>query len=480
MNRIALLVVATGLLLAAAWFVMFRQETSPERRQESRALAVPNRSGRTPAFHVFAPKEERIRVARSILGQMTLARAEVLGELKDDLVLLSREPEIFELVCQAYEERATLSPYEAMAFADFFASVRHPRFVEPVRRLFLHEDFQVRHKGIHAAATQRDQRLTPELHTMYRELRQKSAEGGANITGVLIEAAGNCGGAAALPLLAEALQDPRAAVRGSALIVARQTKRTEMLGRVASLLGDPEPSVRLEAAHALVALGDANGTAALLALLDPREPSTAEHVLAIIRHQELVDARPRLAQTAHEFEGDLLSNVRVTQVILGDKEQLGLMRTTLGDAEAPPAKRIDALVGLAAASEEEDIPVLLSIVRAGDPRDVHAISHGLNLTDRRPPLALVEALIEGGMITQTAVLMETPRRCGNSLLPVLGAELKKARDDHRVLFLIGCLGLIGTREARDEVQNHHHAFPTFVEQQMRLMDLDAIREGQDL
>jgi HEAT repeat protein len=355
MNRILILVVLTAALLVAGWFVLNKESTPNSHSTTLGSIARAGQSGRTPAFYIHATENERHHLARSILTQLTSAKAEILGDLRDDLILLSRDPVVFDMIREAYEQRSSLSVYEAMAFADIFAGVRSPHFVEPTRRLFLHEEFRARHKGIYAAKTQASPVLTPHLLELFREMRTMDPIGGSAIAGQLLVAAQVCGGPTLLVLLAEAMEDPRAEVRGSAVILARESRITGLDSRIRALSNDPEQGVRFEVAHALAVIGSRDGVDSLLSMFDAREERLSQMILSIIRQEQFKGVKSKLEEFESKSTGQLQSDVRVTRAALHNKDVLQEMRAVLDNPGAAQVERVEALVGLSAAMEAEDL-----------------------------------------------------------------------------------------------------------------------------
>lgn len=478
MTRTPVLLAFSFALIAAAGALYWQSRTDGREPDSPGPFAAPSATGRSPAFYRWMEEEERHRLARTILDSLTSAKAEILGHLKDDLVLLSRDERVIEMIRDAHAERADLSRYEAMAFADIFAGRKHPDLVEPARRLFLHPEFQVRHKGIEAARTQAHQSLTPLLLSMFRELKEREPESGSAIAGALLAAASRCGGPALLLLLAEALQDARPEVRGSALVVARQSGLEELRGRILPLLEDDELAVRFEAAATLASLGMSEGRDAVAGLLDPRDERVARLALAVVRAERIREAMDGVRRLAAEGGEYLRADARITLCALGDGEAIQRARAALAAGKAPFPERLAAIEGLAAALAGEDLEDLRGIARTDRAEEAIALASGLALRKDAAPGDILESLIEGGALAQTAPLHDLPARAGDALLTCLDRSLAAAGDDNRALFVIGIYGLIGTTGAREALLRHRRRFPTFVEQQVRLMDLDDLKYGR--
>jgi hypothetical protein len=212
-------------------------------------------------------------------------------------------------------------------------------------------------------------------------------------------------------------------------------------------------------------------------MFDAREERLSQMILSIIRQEQFKGVKSKLEEFESKSTGQLQSDVRVTRAALHDKDVLQEMRAVLDNPGAAQVERVEALVGLSAAMEAEDLQRLRERLKKGATEEVHAVAHGLSLTRSDPPVELVSLLLQGQVIKQSVALGDLPTRLGNKLLPTISEELKAAREDNRVMLLLGCIGLIGTEEARVEILKHQDRFATLVEQQVRLMDLDTLREG---
>ncbi|HVR86845.1 MAG TPA: HEAT repeat domain-containing protein [Planctomycetota bacterium] len=171
---------------------------------------------------------------------------------------------------------------------------------------------------------------------------------------------------AALPYLAEALEDDRPYVRIHALLVIGETGTIDSAAPVRALLSDPQDAVRASAIMALDRLGDANSLPEILDCLD--SPDGAVRVAAINAALDLARKSDKMERTAEGLRKALdKSSGKATLDFIsaigrtGRQEQWSYIGPFLRDADPKTrATAAAALAGLAAPASEELILVRLA------------------------------------------------------------------------------------------------------------------------
>lgn len=442
-------------------------EVSPPRRTET---------GRTPAFHLRLDGPARRRAARKCLDRITSAQAKALGAVKDDLALLADDPQVIRLILEDWEQRARISKFESAAFGDLFARIRHPDFVAPGVTLLEHQEFQVRHKAIEVAATQRDPRFVPGLDRLFAEITERSPGEGMRTLDRIVSAARSCGGDHLPVLLARALRNPLPHVRDVAAAIIREDRMEGMRDRIASLLDDEEPQARLQAAWGLATFGDDRAVSQIIDGLNPRNPTLSSFCMEAARDLGLRDAIPTLKHHIPAASAELKSGMWLTLGVMGDPEAQERLRDWANDPEARVPDRIVGLMALAAMGKAKDLPLLRKIIRDGTAIEVQNIAVGLTFKTGAPDLELARGILSCGHFAHPgpAQVAEWLPRLGDRLVPWLAQRLDDGGDP---VFLIASLDLSGTALARDEILRRRESHPRLVEERIRLMDLALRQEG---
>ncbi len=463
-----LLVILVAIGLAYA-FLAFRGE--PE--------APPVRtlpSGRTPSFHLFAAPAERQRAVQQCLDQLTSGAAGLIGGMKDDIALLCNEESTRRAVLNAWAGRTNISKYEASAFADIFALVRSADFVGPSKEIFQHPDFEVRSKGPIVARTQRDPAFVPLLCKFYDEINRDHPNAGTQTRLIILDAALACGGPETPLILDRALKDSIATVRADAIDYVARLQLKSFLPRLVELLQDEELGVRVRAAHALGRLGRPAPDGFYAQGLDARLMPELHAALEAMVDLRLSSYIPRLRQFRGEVPPSLEGLVLSTLALLGDAEVLQHAREGLTSGAPASTKRLLALQVIAAAGNASDIERVGALVAEHRPGDAEAVVSGLAARGGVPTDALFAALLDSTLSHPGQI---APVCSGNNstMVPAVAQRLSATSDEARAAFLIGVLGAIDGSEARAAVLQAHKRFPTLCEQQLRLLDLAARKEG---
>lgn len=434
-------------------------------------------TGRTPAFHLQLDPGERLRAARKCLDRITSAQAKALGAVKDDLALLADDPAVIRMILEDWQQRSHISKFEAAAFGDLFARIRHDEFVEPAVTLLAHEEFQVRHKAIEVAATQRDPRFVPGLDRLFAEISKERPGEGMRTLDRIISAARVCGGDHLPVLLARALGNQLPHVRDVAAAIIREDRMQGMRQRVIPLLKDKEPQARLQAAWGLASFGDRRAVSDLVDGLDPRNPTLSAFCMEAARDLKLQDAIPAIKRHILIANADLKSGMWLTLAVMGDSDTRARMRAWANDPDARVPDRIVGLMALAAMGEDQDLALLRKIARDGTPIEVQNLAVGLTFKEGAPDIEIARSILASGHFAHPggARVAEWLPRLGDSLVPWLAQRLDDGGDP---VFLIASLDLTRASTSRMELLRRRDRYPRLIEERIRLMDLAVRREGE--
>lgn len=442
-------------------------EEPPPRRTET---------GRTPSFHLHLARAERLRLARKCLDGISSAQAKALGAVKDDLALLADDPAVIRMILEDWEQRSRISKFEAAAFGDVFARIRHEDFVAPAVTLLDHEEFQVRHKAIEVAATQCDPRFVPGLDRLFAEITAKKPGEGMRTLDRIVSAARACGGDHLPVLLARALENPLPHVRDVAAAIIREDRMRGMRDRLIPLLQDQEPQARLQAAWGLASFGDDRFVSEIIKGLDPREPVLSAFCMEAARDLDLRAAIPTIKRHLLVARAELKTGMLLTLAVMGDSDTLTRLRTWANDPEARVPDRIVGLMALAAVGEEQDLSLLRKVASDGPAIEVQNIAVGLTFREGPPDVELARRILSCGHFAHPgpAQVGEWLPRLGEALVPWLAQRLDDGGDP---IFLIASLDLTGAESARTEILRRRSKHPRLVEERIRLIDLARRRRG---
>lgn len=437
---------------------------------------TPTATGRTPAFHLRLTPEQRLKVARQCLDSITSAQAKALGTVKDDLALLADDPKVVAMVLEDFAQRLAISRFEAAAFGDIFALVKNPDFAEAGLKLVDHEEFSVRHKIIAIAATQHDPRYVAGLDSLFADIVKRKPGEGMRTLELILHAARVCGGDHLPVLLARALRCEIPQIRDVAGAIIREDEMKRLAPRLEPLLEDEMPQARLQAAWGLASFGHPTAADVLLKEFDPREPAAASFVLEAVRDLDLKRAIPVIKEHLEDADPELRAGMLLTLAFLDDAATLADLKAWAYDDDASVPDRMVGLMGLAALGNAEDDVRLCEVVKNGGPHEAQNIAIGLSFREGTPDSALVRALIASDHFDHTAMLSAWLPRVDASIVPWLLQRLVASKEVNDRLFHIGCLGLIGTAEAREAILSRWKQDPRLVEERIRLLDLNA-RKG---
>ena len=477
MGRLLTILCLCAVTGAVVYFAWDGDDDTDRRSQQVRSSAPLTATGRTPAFYLSTTPDERLRIASQNLGKITSGRAEVLGDLKDEIALLADDPKVIDLILESWADRAAISRQEASGFADLFLRIRHPQFVEPTQRLFRHAEHFVRHKGIWAASTQAHPSLTPFLSEMYDDLLAIDPNKGENIRREVLLAAARCGGEHLPILLAKALKDPRPLVRAGALELMQEHKLSVLEGRAEPLLSDDEPAVRFYAGFALAAIGNKAGFRTLEQFLEPLDPQINRFAHNAVRELHSRDFIPALLRLKDKGSEEARSSCLLALAAFRHPETLESLRVRMKDGDASAVDRVIAVEGLGLALEDQDLELLRDIAQNGSPLELTALARSLGNSDRMPPIELVNELLESEDLILTHQMGSLPKRLGDQLTPTCERLLRDCNDVNRAIQYISCLVAIDTDAAWEVLMSQRHRWGKLIEESVRLRDLERRKEG---
>jgi hypothetical protein len=434
-------------------------------------------TGRQPAFHLDATPEQRRTILEMSFGKITSDRAERLGALKDDIALLLDDPEAVKFIVAQWHVNRSAGKYADQAFADLFRLVKHPDFVEPTATLLASPHPDTRRKGLQAAQTQADPALGPRILAIYRGAAADPEPGGGNVPLKLdaLQAAFACGGDSFPALLIEAFGDPSEQVAVQALTIASDRDIPGVEAEAKQILESRRPpSVRLHAAALLMRRNDLAARDQIIRGLDLKDPAMTADALHLIAKYRIVEATAKLTELRASATGEIRRLVTLALLRVGDR---ATWDEVIQAADVPGGdNELEALQLLAATGDPDSTPILLhALARGGDGR-VQAVAAGISTSQEPAMLPVIQKLIEHP-VGHPAELQEAPRVGGKALVPRLAQLLHEATEPMVQVRYLAWLAMIGGTEARDAMLRERTRIQRLVDEQIRLVDLEARRLG---
>jgi hypothetical protein len=235
-----------------------------------------------------------------------------------------------------------------------------------------------------------------------------------------------------------------------------------------------DPRVRLNAAALLTRLGDRSAVEPLIAALNPDAPAPMAEALHLVAKHRIAAAADKLRQVRPKTGGELGRLVTLALLRLGDQ---AVLEEVMRDADDAGSEReLDALRLLAASGDANTSPVLLhALARGGAPR-AQSIASGITSSGEPAFLPVILKLIEAP-VGHPAELDEAPRVGGAPVVPRLAELLHEATDPVMQARYLAWLAQIGGVEARNVMLRERNRIPRLVDEQIRLVDLEARRLG---
>ena len=137
---------------------------------------------------------------------------------------------------------------------------------------------------------------------------------------------------------------------------------------------------------------------------------------------------------------------------------------------------MEALQLLAASGDVNVSPILLHALDRGGPGRVHAIAAGITSSGEKGFLPVIRKLIEQP-VGHPSELEMTPLIGGPELVPRLSELLHAATEPVAQQRFLGWLAVIGGPEARAAMLRERDRIGRLVDEQIRLVDLEARRLG---
>lgn len=461
----------SGIIVALGVIALLK--TPPEVSRAS-LPPTPTNTGRPPAFHLEATPEQRSLILASAFQNIAGDRPERLGTLKDDIALLLDDPAAVGYVIDQWHRRRNEGRYADAAFADLFRLVKRPEFVDPTAALLQSDLPEIRAKGLLAAQTQASPRLGPLVLEIYRDA---ALDGDRRVAVKLdaLRAALASGGDSLGAIVLEAFADQSEEVAVQALTFAADTKLDGApLAARRVLETTKSRRVSLHAAAVLMRFGDSAGTNEVLAALNPADPALASDAAHLVSKYRVTAALPALLALRPKATGEIKRLFTLALLRLGDQatwdDVLAAADGSGGDGE------LEALQLLAASGNVDATPILLVAIDRGGPARIRAIAGGIATAGEPAMLPVVQRLIEQN-VGHPAELDEAPRVGGEAIVPRLGELLGAAIEPAAILRYLSWLGQIGGKAARDVMLRERERIPHYVDQQLRLVDLESRRTG---
>jgi hypothetical protein len=462
-----------GVLVALGVVAMLR----PSKTTTDGAPPDDTPTGRPPAFHLDATPEQKRTILETSFQKIASDRPERLGTLKDDIALLLDDPEAVRFIVSQWHLRRNEGRYADAAFADVFRLVKNPEFVEPTGELLVSTLPGIRGKGLQAAETQASPKLGPKILAIYRSVAPDTGDAKVQIKLDSLRAAFACKGDSLNALLLEAFQDgsPEVAVQALDIATDLDTPLADVAARRV-LASSKDRRVRLHAAALLAKRGDLSAQDEIIAALDPNDQGLASEAAHIVAKQKLAAAAARLREVRPKASGELQRLFLLALLRTGDPDAMQEMILAADTPGGP--KEIEGLQLLAASGDVNAAPILLHGIDRGGIDRIHAIANGISTSQEPGLLPVIEKLIEQP-VGHPAELGDAPRVGGKALIPRLSKLLSEATEPAAQVRFLAWIAAIGGPEARNAILNERKRIPRFVDEQIRLIDLEARRLGAE-
>jgi len=468
--RYLLVVVAA---VAAAWVSVVALRREPPAPPQDGGVAL-TPTGRSALVYLDLDAEGRLALARENLGRMASDVAQRLGELKNEIALLCLDPKVVDLVAGEWRiAEASGNFYAISAFADLFALVRHPSFVEPTAFLLRSDDKVLRAKGVQAAETQLAAPLLPGLLFALEKGREENQDQTILTRALAVRTAARIGGALAAPVFQAALVDPAPEVAVAAVDAIDELELAAALPDVRAFFRRTK-DVRSKI-HAAVALRrEPEAREHLFASLDPRDPGAAFEATSLLLKRRTPGALERFRELLPQATGDVHRAFKTALVAYGDEEARATLRAA-ADRPGDPGE-VEALGILAQAGDVGALDILLRAAARATPHTAPVLGAGVRESGRREFAPVAAKLLE--------VPVKHPEQIGNctqvagpELLPRMVELFDAAKDDDRRRFFAILIKDVGTDAAREALLARRARWARIVDWPIRLFDLERLRRG---